>query len=565
MIRLTKYFIKILSIIFIISFNSEAQSIVNSKHNLSVSGPGNIKAVSESEICIFCHIPHNSSPQKPLWNRQDPASNYTIYSSTTTDATIGQPDGSSVLCLSCHDGTIALGNVLSRTSLIQMNGGVTTMPPGNTNLTKDISNDHPISFLYNATLVNVDGQLKNPVSLTGPVKLENQKLQCISCHDPHQDLFGNFLVATNEYSILCQYCHDRTYWTSSSHNLSNSTWNGNGTDPWPHTEFNSVSGNACENCHNPHNAGGKRSLKNYQQEENNCYSCHNGNVAAKNIQTQFTKLYKHNVSGYLESHNPEEPNTVLTKHVECEDCHNPHASNNQSATPPDVKGFLLGVKGVNTNGASVNPAQYEYEVCYRCHADSPDKPGSPTVRQIAQNNVRLEFDLSNPSFHPVEGAGVNPNVPSLISPYTVNSKIYCSDCHASDGTNSPKGPHGSIYPQILKMQYLKADNTTESATAYALCYSCHNRNIIINSTTSFGNNVHRKHIVGEKTPCNVCHDPHGISSSQGNSTNNTHLINFNTSVVSPDGSGRLRFEDLGTFKGRCYLRCHGEVHSPKTY
>ena len=100
-------------------------------------------------------------------------------------------------------------------------------------------------------------------------------------------------------------------------------------------------------------------------------------------------------------------------------------------------------------------SQYEYEVCYRCHADSPDKPGSPTVRQIAQNNVSLEFDLGNPSFHPVEGAGVNPNVPSLISPLTVSSKIYCSDCHASDGTNSPAGPHGSIYPQILKMQYLK--------------------------------------------------------------------------------------------------------------
>ena len=44
-----------------------ADSIVNSKHNLSASGPGVVKAVAEPEICIFCHTPHNSTPDAPLW------------------------------------------------------------------------------------------------------------------------------------------------------------------------------------------------------------------------------------------------------------------------------------------------------------------------------------------------------------------------------------------------------------------------------------------------------------------------------------------------------------------
>ena len=92
-----------------------AQSVVNTVHNLSVSGPGSVRAASETEVCIFCHTPHDSRPESPLWNRQDPGVTYVLYNSSTVQAMTGQPDGSSVLCLSCHDGTIALGNVLSRT------------------------------------------------------------------------------------------------------------------------------------------------------------------------------------------------------------------------------------------------------------------------------------------------------------------------------------------------------------------------------------------------------------------------------------------------------------------
>jgi predicted CXXCH cytochrome family protein len=540
------------------------QSISNTVHNLSVSGPGSLKATSESEICVFCHTPHNSSPKAPLWNRTDPGLNYTLYNSSTLNANPGQPDGSSILCLSCHDGTIALGNVLSRSSAITFGGGETTLPSGSSNLSRDISDDHPISFTYNSTLASSDGELTDPNTLTGSVHLENGKLQCISCHDPHLNIYGDFLVANRQNSTLCIYCHDKNGWNISSHRTSTKVWNGSGLDPWPNSGYTTVSQNACENCHTPHNAGGSKRLANYSNDEDNCLNCHNGNVASEDIQSQLNKSYSHEVYNYSNLHDPTENSIVSTMHVECIDCHNPHYASNSTASAPNANGYISGIKGVNTDGTSVSEIQYEYELCYRCHADSPSKPGSTITRDIEQNNTRLEFDVSNPSFHPIEGPGPNNYVPSLISPYTESSIIYCTDCHSSDGAASPDGPHGSIYPQILKYNYSTIYGTPESYQSYELCYQCHERDKIINgSGKPFYNKVHMRHIVIASIPCTYCHDAHGISASQGNSTNNSNLINFDLSEATPYNE-KLEFIDTGDRTGTCELVCHGREHDDPT-
>jgi len=558
-----KIFIQIgVLILFLCPPGVRSQSIVNTVHNLSVTGPGDVKANSESEICIFCHTPHNSLPSSPLWNKDDPGYTYTLYHSSTIQAVPGQPDGSSILCLSCHDGTTALGNVLSRMADIDFAGGITSIPTGKTNMTTDLADDHPISFDYTTGLAAADGQMKDPTAILPPVALENGRMQCTSCHDPHRNLTNDFLLVTSQYSELCFSCHNRDFWGFTTHSTSTATWNGNGTDPWFHTNYLNVAENGCENCHNPHQAGNELRLLNDLAEENNCLPCHNGNVASTNIATQLAKPYLHNVYGYNLEHDAGENVLALSMHVECEDCHNPHAVNNTPAVAPAANGFLAGVRGIDQSGNPVKPIQYAYELCYRCHADSPSKPASLTSRQIEQNNVRLEFDPANPSHHGVNSAGTNPNVPSLIAPLTESSIIYCTDCHASDGSGSPAGPHGSIFPGQLKYRYLAADNTIESPSAYELCYSCHSRNSILNDE-SFDD--HDKHIRDESTPCNACHDPHGISHTQGNNTNNAHLINFDLGIVSPANNGLLRYESSGLFSGRCYMKCHGQNHMGWNY
>jgi predicted CXXCH cytochrome family protein len=548
----------------------EAQSIVTTKHNLSVSGSGTVKATSETEICLFCHTPHNSRTVAPLWNRNDPALTYTLYQSSMLNALPGQPDGTSILCLSCHDGTVALGSVLSRPSAISMTTTGGFLPSGVSNLSQNLRNDHPVSFVYDAALATADGQLKPPSGISPPVALKSGKVQCTSCHDPHKNILSDFLVATSVNSNLCNSCHQRTYWTASSHSTSTKTWNGTAPDPWPYTQptMTTVAQNACESCHNPHNGGSNVMLLKYQAEESNCLDCHNGNAATKNISAQFAKTYKHNITVYTNIHVANEATQVTNMHVECVDCHNPHAAKNLAAAAPAVNGFLTGVKGINQGGVAVNPATNSYEVCYRCHAGSTGSPASATARVIIQNNTRLEFAPGNPSYHSVAAVGVNTSVPSLLTPWTITSRMYCTNCHASDGTASPAGPHGSIYPQILKLRYTKTDGATNSAgtvdnlTNHALCYSCHSRTTIRSDVTF---KEHSKHL-DARTPCNTCHDPHGISSTQGNGSNNSNLINFRTGVVTASpGNGAIRFEDLGNNKGRCYLVCHGEDHDPFSY
>lgn len=517
---------------------AQPTSVVNSPHNLSAGGPGVVRATIESEVCIFCHAPHNASPVRQLWNRFDPVSSYSIYSSRALDAHPGQPTGNSKMCLSCHDGTIALGSVLSRGTPIQIAGGITTLPPGASNIGTDLRDDHPISFRFDAALAAQDSKLRSPVTLPAEVHLDaNSELQCTTCHDAHNNSFGSFLVARNDTSQLCITCHNMGTTSVSGHQQ-------------------------CASCHQPHTAPSGPYLLRSQTITDTCLRCHDGRTpGAPDIASDIAKPYAH------ETHSPVDPPDPQMSHASCASCHDPHTMTHGSSQPPLIQPSLGHVGGVNASGSPVTTATSQYEVCFTCHADGNTR--QPMIpRRIVQNNTRLQFSPTSVSFHPVEAMGRNPQVPSLRPGWTVSSILHCSDCHTSDtsraaGGTGPNGVHGSNNKPLLVARYQTADQTSESASAYALCYKCHDRASIIGDA-SFSE--HKKHIVDERTPCAICHDGHGIASSQGSATNNSNLINFATGTVLPDPvTGRLEFRDTGTFTGQCYLSCHGVAHSPKSY
>lgn len=532
------------------ALGAPGSGIVGSPHDLSASRGG--------DACRYCHTPHSTAAPMPGWSQQLSQTVYRIYQSSSLEATVGQPTGASKMCLSCHDGTVALPFNPSA-------GGTpgAFVAPGQANLGTDLSDDHPISFVYSDSLVVRDTQLRSLATLPDPLKLDrNGEVQCTTCHNPHDNQHGHFLVIPNQRSALCTSCHRLDGWLGSGHEQAAASVGGSRNTYLSQSEFQTVADNACQSCHRAHGAGGHERLLHYAQAEDNCLSCHDGTVARGNIEAQLRMPSRHDMRAYRGIHDIRESPLLSPRHVECSDCHNPHASLDLPTQAPLVPGALQRVSGVTAAGGITRQARYEYEVCFKCHADNPSRVDSRLVRVITQTNTRLEFDTTGPSFHPVIAPGVNKNVPSLRSPLTVSSYIFCTDCHSSSAEGSGQGPHGSIYAPILRRNYDTSDFTTESPQAYALCYECHSRNSILGNQSFPG---HRRHL-DARIPCSACHDAHGISSAQGSRSNNSHLINFDANIVAADpNSGRLEFEDLGIYQGRCYLLCHGRQHSPEEY
>ncbi|MDP2785429.1 MAG: cytochrome c3 family protein [Sulfurimicrobium sp.] len=203
--------------------------ISTTKHNLSSSGTGTIKSTDQPEICIFCHTPHDAikNANIPLWNHTlSTTASYGVYASPTMTATDTTDVGGvtaataavSNLCLSCHDGTVAINNFKNPSNMNPVTTMVGTtvgmLPVGNSNLGTDLTNDHPVNFTYNTTLATADGFLVNPVDATGSglsngLKLFSSKVQCASCHDPHTSAQGAFLRASMNGSTLCLSCHSK--------------------------------------------------------------------------------------------------------------------------------------------------------------------------------------------------------------------------------------------------------------------------------------------------------------------------------------------------------------------
>lgn len=547
------------------AFEATGEKIEFSKHNLGASSFNQIRAAGAVDMCTICHGKHNSFPRAAKWDSSKQGVTYIPYTSSTMSALPGQPTGSSLMCLSCHDGTTAKGGLLSGLRDSGLQAGIAAMA-GRSNLGVDLSDDHPVSFTYFESYAGNPDEYVHPEALARELRLDGRgQMQCTSCHDPHDDSYGNFLRVPNQAGELCLECHTKSGWDSSAHGLELVGQPGL-----------SIPASGCETCHVSHSAGSHASLLRFEQEEENCYVCHNSRSRDSDIESESRKPYGHPAERTTGLHDAAEPIVAVSPHVECTDCHNPHAAQRSSTGSQNVVEYypssdqshdlpsaLIGVAGVDILSGEIPRSQgvlHEYQVCFRCHGEYNGFQ-SRVERQFTTTNTMAEFSQNAMSHHPVVTAGRNDDVPSLVQPLTENSLIRCTDCHNNDDAQGPRGPHGSIYQGLLEYQYLTQDGTRESFNAYALCYKCHERDSILRDDSFSSHSLHVKGTgsfgMDSGTSCSTCHDPHASEQSR--------LINFDINTVLPSASGRLEYFSDGNESGGCYLSCHGKDHDPICY
>jgi hypothetical protein len=182
--------------------------------------------VSRNNMCGVCHTVHHNNEDKlaPLWHHTSTTTEFTPYTSSTLNASVGNPGGSSRACLSCHDGSVAVnsidGVVVGGTEL------KVTDETGRIGGGGDLSTSHPIGFTYDDALAAADGELHPPSSTTvfgsggktiKTFMLPGDKMECSSCHDIHRQkgnsmrsgIYGKVGGSGARPSELCLTCHKK--------------------------------------------------------------------------------------------------------------------------------------------------------------------------------------------------------------------------------------------------------------------------------------------------------------------------------------------------------------------
>ncbi len=174
------------------------KGVAGSKHDFSDAGWGN--------SCNACHVPHIQGvrPSSSPLNQPDRQATVELFRiEAQRDVFVPgrfTPGPTSLICIGCHDGTVATSTIGSSHALLAGVREGFAVPEG------FAWRDHPIGIHYPA------GEREfHPASVVlakGKVKLPEGRIECVSCHDPHnQSGAPKMLVMSNRRSRLCLSCH----------------------------------------------------------------------------------------------------------------------------------------------------------------------------------------------------------------------------------------------------------------------------------------------------------------------------------------------------------------------
>ncbi|HEY0722080.1 MAG TPA: cytochrome c3 family protein [Gammaproteobacteria bacterium] len=224
----------------------DAKLILGSKHDLtslneraSAEAMGGVAYTDYANPCIYCHLPPDKTAGAGEqmsaiagWNRIRPVvEQYETYNSSTLQNSTNRPSDISLLCLSCHDGTVAVDRIVfkpmgwssDKQATLHMKLGADSDINNcgkchDGDIAHDIRvkaigtnlrDDHPISIRYagfaidNPNFKTADG----PWGFDNGVKLYDGMVECASCHDVHKPEARMLLRV--DPSLLCATCHTK--------------------------------------------------------------------------------------------------------------------------------------------------------------------------------------------------------------------------------------------------------------------------------------------------------------------------------------------------------------------
>jgi predicted CXXCH cytochrome family protein len=515
--------------------------VADSPHNLvhwsETAAPGD--TLADRLLCRVCHGPRVHEQLIPLWDRTLPREPFPLGAALPTDESGFPADPGSQLCLACHDGGVARAFPTDPAEHISRVIDLGERP--------EVLPTHRNTHLF--LVADANRELVPPDSAATGMSIRDGRLRCSTCHDPHDNTHGDFLRVPAAEGRICLECHRLEGWGHSVH--------ANPDDPLK-AEMRTLS---CAQCHSIHASPPQPKLL-LAEENSLCFRCHDGLrdgprevPSTFDMRREFDKLYTHPISLHTGSEvtQPDEGGFIgflagsrSNRAVRCGDCHNVHAASARSSSGT-LPGSLEGVSGVDRLGMVKANADFEYEICLKCHGFSAHTlPG--------QRDVAADFDLGNRSFHPVMGVGTGVHVPSLVEPWSELSTMTCSDCHGNDDPHGPRGLHGSNIEHLLKAKWTSAPFLSGEPDENGLCAQCHQPGMFVSGQ---GWRWHKLHIEQGGMSCASCHDPHGSPDLPG-------LLRLDRPWIEAyNGVKMVRRSALD--EGTCTLRCHGHIHDQLGY
>lgn len=200
--------------------------VLESKHDLTYVGNKVRVQTPKITACQFCHTPHLQAHAAfegaPMWNRNTPSATYQLYGgdkkATAGGTPIKEPGPTSKACLSCHDGTLSVVDVLvgeaqtikADPTVVDSTGKLLSTAEGYVGV--DLSKQHPVGFTVNTTKAGLDtiDSMKTKgakfYNMTGST-IQDQ-MECGTCHDPHVSGISDYKPFLRlKKSTICTDCH----------------------------------------------------------------------------------------------------------------------------------------------------------------------------------------------------------------------------------------------------------------------------------------------------------------------------------------------------------------------